>query len=130
MVEELKQKGQLRSVLVERAFSAVPRHLFINRLPPYFAPDGKDWLSFDPLHPQEEYLDKIYSADTSIILKAAPPSSSSQPSVMTPMLEELELAKDMKVLEIGTGSGYNTALLANIVGENNLVYTIDNQPVE
>ena len=44
------------------------------------------------------------------------------------MLEESELAKDMKVLEIGTGSGYNAALLANIVGENNLVYTIENQP--
>ena len=66
----------------------------------------------------------------SIILKAAPQNSSSQPSVMAPMLEELELAKDMKVLEIGTSSGYNTALLANIVGENNLVYTIENQPVE
>lgn len=50
-----------------------------------FAPDGKDWLSFDPLHPQEEHLDKIYSADMSIILKAAPQNSSSQPSVMAPM---------------------------------------------
>ena len=128
MVEELKQKGQLRSILVERAFSFVPRHLFINRLPPYLAPNGKDWLSIDPSHPLEEYLDKIYSVDTSIILKTNPPSSSSQPSVMAQMLEESELAKDMKVLEIGTGSGYNAALLANIVGENSLVYTIENQP--
>lgn len=128
MAEELKQKGLLRSPLVETAFSSVPRHLFINRLPPYLAPSGKDWIKFDPFHAQGECLYKIYSADTSILLKANPPTSSSAPSVMAGMLEELELAEGMKVLEIGTGSGYNAALLAHIVGEKKRVYTIENQP--
>lgn len=127
MVEELKQKGQLRSPLVEMAFLSVPRHLFIIRLPPYLAPGGEDWVKLDPLHTQGECLDKIYSADTSIILNTNPLSGSSAPSVMAGMLDALELAEGMKVLEIGTGSGYNAALLAHIVGEDNLVYTIENQ---
>lgn len=128
MVEELKQKNLLRSPSVERAFSSIPRHLFINRLPPYLSPGGKDWMPLDPMHPQAECLDKIYAADTAILLKPkGPPTSSSAPAVMAIMLEALELTEGMKVLEIGAGSGYNAALLSHIVGDHP-VYTIDNQP--
>lgn len=128
MIEELKQKGQLHSSLVERAFFSVPRHLFINRLPPYLVPGEKGWMPLDPLHPPEECLDKIYSSDTAVLLKQnPPPTSSSAPGVMAPMLEALELKEGLRVLEVGTGSGYNAALLSHIVGDG-LVYTIENQP--
>ena len=45
----------------------------------------------------------------------------SAPSMIAIMLEVLELKKNEKVLEIGTGSGYNAALIAEIVGEENIV---------
>ena len=46
----------------------------------------------------------------------------SQPYIVALMTETLDLSKDMKVLEIGTGSGYQAAILAEIVHK---VYTIE-----
>lgn len=46
----------------------------------------------------------------------------SQPYIVALMTETLDLEKDMKVLEIGTGSGYQAAILAEIVDH---VYTIE-----
>ena len=41
----------------------------------------------------------------------------SQPSIVAIMLQELETRKTDTVLELGTGSGYQTALLSNLVSE-------------
>ena len=46
----------------------------------------------------------------------------SQPYIVALMTETLDLNKNMRVLEIGTGSGYQAAILAKIVRE---VYTIE-----
>ena len=46
----------------------------------------------------------------------------SQPYIVALMTELLELKKEEKVLEIGTGSGYQAAILAELVKE---VYTIE-----
>jgi len=49
----------------------------------------------------------------------------SAPSMVGIMLKELMVKKGMKVLEIGTGSGWQTALLAFLVGEKGKVYSIE-----
>ena len=49
----------------------------------------------------------------------------SQPSLVLEMTRQLDPGKDSKVLEIGTGSGYQTALLAEFSG---MVYTIERIP--
>jgi protein-L-isoaspartate(D-aspartate) O-methyltransferase len=41
------------------------------------------------------------------------------------MCEELDLKKDQKILEIGTGSGYHAAIVAKIIEPNGHVYTIE-----
>jgi len=46
----------------------------------------------------------------------------SQPYIVALMTESLELSRDMKVLEIGTGSGYQSAVLAEIVKE---IYSVE-----
>ena len=50
----------------------------------------------------------------------------SQPYIVALMLEALELQPDHVVLEIGTGSGYVTALLAELAAR---VYSIERHPV-
>jgi protein-L-isoaspartate(D-aspartate) O-methyltransferase len=45
-----------------------------------------------------------------------PTSSSSAPSVMRAMIDALDVKPGMRVLEIGTGTGYNAAMLAEIAG--------------
>ena len=46
----------------------------------------------------------------------------SQPYMTALMTQRLDLQKDHRVLEVGTGSGYHTAILAQLAGE---VFTID-----
>jgi protein-L-isoaspartate(D-aspartate) O-methyltransferase len=54
--------------------------------------------------------------------------TTSQPSTIAFMLEKLRPKKGDKVLEIGTGSGYLTALLAVLVGKNGKVFSVEYFP--
>lgn len=58
-----------------------------------------------------------------------PTSSASMPSVVAGMLRALEPQPGHTVLEIGTGTGWNAALLAEIVGRTGLVSTMEIDPV-
>ncbi len=49
-----------------------------------------------------------------------PTSSASAPHIVATMLEALDVEPGMKVLEIGTGTSYNAALLAELVGPQNV----------
>ena len=51
------------------------------------------------------------------LLGVAPSSSTSQPSVVALMLAAADLAPGNRILEIGTGTGWNTALLCEKLGE-------------
>ncbi len=104
-VDQLKSKGILAAQGIEAAFRAVPRHLFLPDVEP----------------------EKVY-CDDAIVTKYADGmviSSSSQPSLMAIMLEQLQLEPGHRVLEIGAGTGYNAALMAHIVGNSGQVVTID-----
>jgi protein-L-isoaspartate(D-aspartate) O-methyltransferase len=50
-----------------------------------------------------------------------PISSSSQPSLMAQMLEDLKVAAGQKMLEVGAGTGYNAALLAHLAGPGQVI---------
>ncbi len=105
LVDGLKRAGAIRSAPVEAAFRAVPRHLFLPGVPP-------EQVYRDDAIPTKR------RGDESI-------SSSSQPTVMAGMLEQLGLAPGQRVLEIGAGTGYNAALIARIVGERGRVVAVD-----
>ena len=55
-------------------------------------------------------------------------SSSSQPALMAQMLEQVDVRAGMAVLEIGTGTGYNAALLGRLAGPAGAVLTVDVDP--
>jgi protein-L-isoaspartate(D-aspartate) O-methyltransferase len=108
MVERLKTSGAIRSPAVEQAFRATPRHLFLPGVG----------------------LDMVYSG-TSVVTRSDPQlgitSSSSEVGIMAPMLEALALEAGHRVLEIGAGTGYNAALLDELVGPSGQVVTVDVQ---
>lgn len=112
---------------VKRAFLTVERHRFLEG---FYLRDQKGefiWQPLDPLAPDPNLLEYIYD-DNSIVTSLSPWSSSTQPWLMARMLELLELEEGMRVLEIGTGTGYNAALLAEIVGISGQVTTIELHP--
>lgn len=84
-------------------------------------------VEHDPEDPTPRALEIIYSDHALVtkVLEGGPASSTSQPTFIAQMLELLELGPGMNVLEIGAGTGYNAALMAEIVGHPGLVVTID-----
>lgn len=114
---------------VREAFLHVPRHLFIDA---YY--QGNEHVSAPLTHDEESWhywFAQIYHDEPLVTQRderGMPTSSSSQPSVMAGMLEALDLQIGQTVLEIGTGTGYNAALVAKLVGDPHLVTTVDIDP--
>jgi protein-L-isoaspartate(D-aspartate) O-methyltransferase len=111
MVDTLERSGSVRSPAVRRVFAEVVRETFVAEVA---AREGLAAV-YRPHVP-------IVTATTS---RGAPISASSAPSIMAPMLENLELGEGMRVLEVGAGSGYNAALLRSLVGRSGTVVSID-----
>jgi protein-L-isoaspartate(D-aspartate) O-methyltransferase len=106
LLDQVRKQGAAADPLVVDALRTVPRHLFL--------PD---------LRPDQAYQDEA------IVTKrdegGRPISSSSQPTIMAIMLDQLAAQRGQNVLEIGAGTGFNAALLAHIVGEQGRVTSVD-----
>lgn len=70
----------------------------------------------------EKYLDNAYEDHP---LPIGYGQTISQPYTVAFMLQELELGKGGKVLEIGTGSGWNAALISELAGREGKIYTVE-----
>jgi protein-L-isoaspartate O-methyltransferase len=140
LVEHLLDEDVLHAPEWIAAFRAVPRHVF---LPRFFTPAGGLWAAVDREDPG--WLEAVYSRDVLVTqldddpdrwelarrtgpVAGTPTSSSSMPSIMAIMLEELRVRDGQRVLEIGTGTGYNAALLSHRCGAGQ-VSTVDIDPV-
>jgi protein-L-isoaspartate(D-aspartate) O-methyltransferase len=101
LVRQLESASAIRSPAVREAFLEVPRETFI----PLIA----QRLGVGAVYRDEAYPTKTDPRGDAI-------SSSSQPGIMASMLEELRVSPGHRVLEIGSGTGYNAALLSVLVG--------------
>jgi len=102
MVEKQIRARGVTAPLVLKAMSAVPRHLFVS----------------------EALVESAYGDHP---LPIGEGQTISQPFIIAEMTQSLELEGNERVLEIGTGSGYQAAVLAHIVYR---VYTIErNNPL-
>jgi len=110
--EKEEEFEKLRKLLVEgledfvpdekvlRAMLRVPRHRFV---PEY--------------EQRAAYMDRP--------LEIGHGQTISAPHMVAIMCEILELAEGHKVLEIGAGSGYNAAVMAELVGKSGHIYTVE-----
>ena len=99
MIGIMKKTGFLNNPDVERAFKKSPRHNFV--------PDSQKDIAYE---------------NTPIPIMEG--QTISQPIVVSRMTEWLDLKEGHKVLEIGGGSGWQSAILANLVGKGE-IYTIE-----
>src|SRR5215470_9412575 len=97
---QLRQRG-LKNERVLTAMAHVLRHEFVD----------------------ERYQSQAYDDNP---LPIGESQTISQPYIVGLMLELLDPAPDQAILEIGTGSGYQTALLAELARH---VYTVERQPL-
>ena len=97
MIERLRQHYGIRDVRVLDAMRAVPRHFFV-----------------------PEALQSRAYGDHALPINAN--QTISQPYIVARMTELLELNDRSRVLEIGAGSGYQTAVLARLAAQ---VYAIE-----
>ncbi len=97
MVEKQIEARGITDAKVLAALRGVPRHLFVS----------------------EALMDQAYS---DFPLPIGEQQTISQPFIVAEMTQALQLAADDRVLEIGTGSGYQAAVLAQIAYR---IYTVE-----
>ncbi|MFH8405040.1 methyltransferase domain-containing protein [Streptomyces sp. NPDC018019] len=136
LVRQIRAAGGLGDPRWHAAFEDVPRHLFV---PYFFVATARGYQRLSGSDPDPErrarWLEGVYTDGplATYLRDGELVSTSSQPSLMAMMLEDLrvEEAEDAgppgtgcRVLEIGTGTGYNAALLAHRLGADR-VTTVD-----
>jgi protein-L-isoaspartate(D-aspartate) O-methyltransferase len=99
MVERLSESG-IQDALVLHALLEVPRHLFV----------------------EEALMEKAYGTHS---LPIGFRQTISQPEIVARMTELLEIKPENRILEVGTGSGYQAAILARVARE---VITVERIP--
>ena len=134
LIDTLTASGSLRPGPWKRAAESVPRHEFLrggffrrveDAVPAAWAPvleDGTGWL--EACYADESLVTQIAGTvvppDICGRIMREPTSSSTLPSLVLRMLEDLRVEDGSQVLEIGTGTGYSTAVLCRRLGEENV----------
>jgi len=126
LVAELSKYVQDENIL--DAFRRVPRHEFITTFYNRTSVNNKEVWCVSP--DEAQWLEEIYRnrpLTTSLDTNGQPNVSSSQPDLMAQMMQSVQLRPGCRVLEVGTGTGYNAALLGCIAGNKNVVSIDINQ---
>ncbi|MFI0780913.1 ATP-grasp peptide maturase system methyltransferase [Streptomyces sp. NPDC021212] len=141
LADRLQEAKVLAHPKWRAAVEAVPRELFLR--PGVFLPtDGGRWQPATTLGTAPEVWAEIAHRDESLVTQldghltadqavetvpGVPTSSSTTPVTVVGMIEALDVEDGHTVLEIGTGTGYSTALMCHRLGEDN-VTTIEVDP--
>ncbi len=100
MVFQLRKLGIIQTDAVADAMLTIPRHFFIPHS-----------------HQNQAYQDHPISIGHGQTISA--------PHMNAMMCEHLDVHPGMQILEIGTGSGYHTALLRHLVGPSGKIFSIE-----
>jgi len=118
LVDDLVRRELIRTPAVERAFRKVPRHAFFE--PIYRVatdPFAADFIQTND--PCRVYTDAV------AVIDPARHITSAAPSVAAAQIEQLAPIEGMRVLHVGTGTGYYTAVLVELAGESGGVVGVE-----
>lgn len=118
--EEFTYTAHLTSAAVIRAFARVPRERYLGPGPwRIFQPYGRFYWTTPDADPKHLYHDVLVAIDEMRLL------NNGQPSFLASLIEVLELQEGDHAVHVGCGTGYFTAILAELVGPNGRVIAIE-----
>lgn len=125
--EELRAVSGLRSEALVQAFAGVPREAFLGSGPwqIFSLNQGVGEASYR-LTPDNN-PEQIYH-NVAVAIDAGRQLNNGQPSALAPAMDALKLQRGERVLHIGAGTGYYSAVLAEVVGEEGKVLAIEVDP--
>jgi protein-L-isoaspartate(D-aspartate) O-methyltransferase len=106
---KVRRKAHLRSKLLIRAFAETPREHFLGP-PPWKVFTLKGYRVPRKSHPRLLYDDVLVGILPERLL------NNGQPSGLAMWFDTLNLKRNERVVHVGCGTGYYTAILANVVG--------------
>jgi protein-L-isoaspartate(D-aspartate) O-methyltransferase len=122
--EELRYTARIRSPYVVAAFATVPREHFLGPGP---------WRVLSPMNTAEYWTTEdaqphhLYH-DILIAIDPARRLNNGQPSLWACLYDQLELEPGAHIVHVGAGTGYYSAILAEIVGRNGKVAAVEIDP--
>ena len=124
--ERLRVAARLRSDALVEALAHVPRERFLGPGPwqivDRVTPVGLKYGMTPDADPKHVYADVLIAIDASRGL------NNGQPSGLASWIDSLDLRAGERVIHIGCGTGYYTAILAEIVGPGGRVVGVDIDP--
>jgi protein-L-isoaspartate(D-aspartate) O-methyltransferase len=122
--EELRFITRMRSPRVEAAFAVVPREKFVGdgpwRLKSLW--NMADYWTTDDADPKNVYHDVLIALDEKLGL------NNGQPSLWAFLFDRVGVAAGDQVLHLGSGTGYYTAILAELAGAEGRVTAFEIEP--
>ena len=126
--EELRAVANLQSEALVRAFAKVPREHFLGPGP---------WQILNPSHLIDDNNEATYYRDTAdadpkqlyhnilVAIDAKRSLNNGQPSFVATLIDSLELNPGDRVLHIGCGTGYYSAIMAEVIGADGHLIAIE-----
>jgi len=119
--EDLKLRAPVRrNMAIVEAFATVARERFLGPGPWRIRPERRnDYLQTPDDNPHWIYHDVLVAIDHTRGL------NNGLPSFWAHNFDHLDLKRDQRVMQVGAGTGYYTAVLAEIVGANGRVIAVE-----
>ena len=118
--EEIKYRGQISSPRILQAFATIPRERFLGEGPWRIRSEiVHDYWSTEDADPIHLYHDVLVAIDESRKL------DNGLPSLWARLYDVLDIKENDRVVQVGCGPGYYTAILSEVVGPAGTVVAID-----
>lgn len=118
--EELRHVAPIRSnEAIVHAFATVPRERFLGAGPWRIFPSGHDAWTTEDDDPSRLYHNVL------VVINAARDLNNGEPSLWAFLYDQIDIAAGERVLHVGAGTGYYSAILAEIVGPAGCVVAVE-----